>query len=118
MRRVTVLVVSVSLLVCGSVRQLPVMATSNGHNSETTTSGTTKQGIGMRSIAFSDVIQLKSLSTKREAQKVTEMVRFSPKKCGDTTVDLHVRTKVPASRKKGDEQVLYGRLRASSSLVY
>ena len=32
----------------------------------------------MGSIAFSDVILLKSLSTKREARKVTEMVRFSP----------------------------------------
>ena len=34
----------------------------------------------MGSVAFSDVILLKSLSTKREARKVTEMVRFSPKK--------------------------------------
>ena len=67
----------------------------------------------MGSVALSNVIQLKSLSMKCEARKVTEMVRFSPKKCGDTTVDLHVRTKVPAGRKKGNEQILYGRLRAS-----
>ena len=53
----------------------------------------------MGSVAFSDVILLKSLSMKREARKVTEMVRFSPKKCGDNTVDLHVRTRVPAGRK-------------------
>ena len=33
----------------------------------------------MGSVAFSDVILFKSLSTKREARKVTEMVRFSPK---------------------------------------
>ena len=71
----------------------------------------------MGSVAFSDVIQLKSLSKKREARKVTEMVRFSCTKKGDNTVDLHVRTKVPAGRKKGDEQMLYGRLHASSSLV-
>ena len=45
----------------------------------TTISVTTKQGIGMGSIAFSDVILLKSLLTKPEAQKVTEMVQFSPK---------------------------------------
>ena len=40
-----------------------------------------------------------SLLTKREARKVTDMVRFSPKKCGDNNVDIHVRTKVPAGRK-------------------
>ena len=74
------------------------MAASNGHKSETTSSIATKQGIGMGSIAFSDIILLKSLSTKHESRKVTEMVRFSPKKCGDNTVDLHVQTKVPAGR--------------------
>ena len=63
----------------------------------------------MRSVAFSNVIQLKSLLTKREAQKVTEMVRFPPKKCGDNTVDLHVRT---AGRQKGDEQILYDYVQA------
>ena len=57
--------------------QLPAMAASNGHKSETTSSIATKRGIGVESIAFSDVILLKSLLTKREARKVTEMVRFS-----------------------------------------
>ena len=72
------------------------MAASKGHKSETTSSIATKQGIGMGSIAFSDVILLKSLSTKHESRKITEMVRFS---CGDNTVDVHVQTKVPAGRK-------------------
>ena len=62
---------SVCQLVCQFVCQFPAMAASNGHKSETTSSITTKRGIGMGSIAFSDVILLKSLSTKREAQKVT-----------------------------------------------
>ena len=75
------------------------MAASNNHKSEMTSSITTKRGIGMGSVAFSDVILLKSLSTKREARKVMEMVLFFHKKCGDNTVDLHVRTKVPAGRK-------------------
>ena len=88
---VTVLVVSVDLSVC----QLPAMAASNGHKSETTSSIATKRGIGMGSIAFSDVILLKSLSTKYEARKVTEMVQ----KCGGNTTDLRVRSKVPAGRK-------------------
>ena len=70
---ITVLVVSLS--VC----RLPVMAALNSHKSETTSSITTKRGIGMGSIAFSDVILLKSLSMKREVRKVTEMVRFSQK---------------------------------------
>ena len=65
----------------------------------------------MGSIAFSDVIQLKSLFTKCKTQKVTEMVQ----KCGDNTVDLHVQTKVPAGTKKDDEQIW--RLHASSLLV-
>ena len=54
---------------------------------------------------------------KSEAPKVMEMVQFL--KSGDNTVDLHVWTKVLARRKKGDEQILYGRLHvcASSSLV-
>ena len=102
--------------VCGSVCQLAAMAASNGHKSETTSPIATKGGIGMESIAFSDVIQLKSLLTKREARKVTEMVQFSPKNV-KTTADLHVRSKVPAGRKQGDEQILYGRLHASSSLA-
>ena len=68
---VTVLVVSVDLSVC----QLPAMAASNGHKSETTSSIATKRGIGMGSVAFSDVMLLKSLSTKHEARKVTEMVQ-------------------------------------------
>ena len=55
--------------------------------------------MGRGSVAFSDVIQLKNLPTKCKARKVMETVRFSPKKCGDNTVDLHVRTKVPAGRK-------------------
>ena len=46
------------------------MAASNGHKSETTSSITTKRGIGMGSVTFSDVILLKSLSTKREARRV------------------------------------------------
>ena len=78
MRGVTVLVVSVSLSVC----QLPTMAASNGHKSETTSSITTIQGIGMGSVAFSDIIPLKSLSTKHEARKVTEMA-FSHKTISD-----------------------------------
>ena len=52
----------------------------------------------MGSIAFSNIVQLKSLSTKCKAQKVTEMVRFSQR---DNTIDLRVQTKVPAGRKKG-----------------
>ena len=79
MRRVTVLVVSVSRSVSLLVCQLPAMAVSNGHKSETRSSITTKRGIGMGSVAFSDVILLKSLSTKCEAHKVTEMVQFSQK---------------------------------------
>ena len=55
------------------------MAASNGHKSETRSSITTKRGIGMGSVAFSDVILLKSLSTKREAHNVMEIVQFSPK---------------------------------------
>ena len=43
------------------------VTTSNGHNSETTNSIITKRGTGMGSVAFSDVILLKSLSMKREA---------------------------------------------------
>ena len=101
MRRVTVLVVSVCVSVDLSVCQLPMMATSNGHNSETTSSIATKRGIGMKS---SDIIQLKGLSMKCEARKVLEMVQFS-KNCVHNTVDLHVRTKVPAGRKRGDEQI-------------
>ena len=62
-----------------SIRQLPAMTASNGHKSETTSSITTKRGMGMGSIAFSDIILLESLSTKREARKVTKMVQFSPK---------------------------------------
>ena len=74
MRGVTVLAVSQS--VSTYVSQLPAMAASNGHKSEMTSSITTKRGIGMGSIAFSDIILLKSLSMKHEARK---MVRFSPK---------------------------------------
>ena len=48
----------VCLSICQSVCQLPVMASSNGHKSETTSSITTKRGIGMGSVAFSDVIPL------------------------------------------------------------
>ena len=97
MHGVTLLIMSVDLSVCQCVS---LSVTRDGHfKSETTSSIATKQGIGMRSVAFSDVILLKSLSTKREARKVTEMVRFSPKKCRDNTVDLHVRSKVPACRK-------------------
>ena len=66
---------SVGLSVC----QLPAMAASNGHKSETRSSITTKRGIGMGSVAFSDVILLKSLSMERETHKVTEMVQFSQK---------------------------------------
>ena len=63
------------------------MATSNRHKSETTSSIiTTEQGVGMGSVAFSDVLLLESLSMEREAQKVTEMVRFSQKNCGDYIV--------------------------------
>ena len=47
------------------------MVASNGHNSETITSIATKRGIETGSVSFSDVIQLKSLSTKREAGKGT-----------------------------------------------
>ena len=68
----------------------------------------------MGGVAFSDVILLKSLLMKHEAQNVT--ATFT-KKYGGNTVDLHVWTKVPASRKAGNEQILYGRLRASSSLA-
>ena len=64
-----------------SVGQLPAMAASNGHNSMTS-SKTTKR------VA---VILLESISMKREA-------RDFHKKCGENTVDLHVRTKVPAGR--------------------
>ena len=60
---------SVDLSVC----QLGVMATSNSHKSETS-SIATKRGIGMGSVAFSDVILLKSLSMKYEAPEVMEMV--------------------------------------------
>ena len=74
MHGVTVLVVSVSQSVSLSVCQLPTMAASNGHKSETTSSITTKRGIGMGNAASSNVILLKSLLTKREAQKVTEIV--------------------------------------------
>ena len=95
--------------------QLHAMAASNGHKSETTSSITTKRGIGMGNVAFSDGILLKTLSTKREARKVTESCAIFTQKCGDNTVDLHVRKKVPAGRKWGDEQILYGR--ASSSLA-
>ena len=70
----------------------------------------------MGSVAFSDVILLKSLSTKREARKVLGNSAIFTKKCGDNTVDLHVRTKVPASRKY-DEQIVHGTLRARSSLA-
>ena len=68
MHRVMVLVVSVSLSVCVSVFQLLMMAASNGHNSETTSS---KTRIGMGSVAIFDVI---SLLMKHEARKVTEVV--------------------------------------------
>ena len=54
----------------------------------------TKQGIGIGSVAFSNIILFKSLSTKREARKVTEMVRFSQK-----NVEAIPWTKVPAGRK-------------------
>ena len=62
------LCLSVILSVCLSV-SLSVartMAASNGHKSS---SRTTKRGIGMGSVAFSDVILLKSLSTKHETKK-------------------------------------------------
>ena len=36
----------------------------------------------MGNIAFSDVIQLKSLLKKHDTRKVTEMVRFLPKNVG------------------------------------
>ena len=75
------------------------MAASNSHNSETTSALATKRGIGIGSIAFSDVILLKSLSTKLEAPKVGNGAIFA-KKCGDNTADLvHVWTKVPGGRK-------------------
>ena len=76
---VMVLVMSVCRSVILSVTL--AMAASNSHNSETTSSITTKRGIWMGSVAFSGVILLKSLSKKHEA-----------KKCGDNTVDLHVCT--------------------------
>ena len=96
------------------------MATPNGHNSQTTSSIATKRGIGLGSVAFSDVIQFKSLSMKREARKVTEMVRFSCTKKGNNTVDLYKCSNKGTMYQqvdKGDEQMLYGRLRASPSLV-
>ena len=64
-----------AVLVC----QFPVMAASIGRKSETTGSVTTKRGVGMGSVAFSNVILLKSLPTKHEARKVKEMVQFSQK---------------------------------------
>ena len=70
----------------------------------------------MGSVAFSDVVLPKSLSMKHEARKVMEMVRFSPKKCGDNTVDLHVWTKVPAGRKRAVNKCYMG-LHAYSSLA-
>ena len=52
------------------VCQLPAMAASNSHKSETTSSIATKQGIGMGSVAFSNIIPLKSLSMKCEAREM------------------------------------------------
>ena len=74
------------------------MAVSNGRNSEMPSSITTKQGIGMGCVAFSDLIQLKSLSTKCETQKSYGNGVIFTKKCGDNTVDLHGWTTVPAGR--------------------
>ena len=84
--------------VCQSICQFPMMAASNGHNSETSCIAT-KRGKGMGNVAFSDVILLKSLRTKREAREVTEMVGFSQRMCGDNTVDPHIWTTVLAGRK-------------------
>ena len=63
---------SVCLSVSQSVCQLPVMAASNSRNSEMARSIATKRSKGMGSVAFSDVILLKSLWMKREA-KLTYM---------------------------------------------
>ena len=68
-----VLVMSVCGSVSLSVCQLGAMAISNSHKSETS-SIATKRAIGMGSVAFSDVILLKSLSMKYEAPEVMEMV--------------------------------------------
>ena len=74
------------------------MAASNGRRSETRSSITTKRGIEMGSVAFSDVILLKSLSLKRSPKSYGNGA-ISPKKYGDNTVDLLVWTKEPAGRK-------------------
>ena len=95
-----VLFMSVSLFIC-----YPAMAASN---SDTISSITTKQGIGMGSVAFSDVILLKGLLTKHE--KV--MVIFT-KKCGDTHT-FGQRYQQVGNRVMNK---VYGRLHASSSLV-
>ena len=73
-------------------------------NSETRSSIATKRGV-----AFSDVFNSKAYRRNAKLEKLRKWGDFY-KKCGDNTVDRHVRTKVPAGRKKGDEQILYGRL--------
>ena len=55
------------------------MASSNGHKSETTSFITTKRDIGMGTEALHFPTTQK-LIEKREARKVTEMVRFSQEK--------------------------------------
>ena len=71
------------------------MAASNGRRSEIRSSITTKRGIGMGSVAFSDVILLKSLSMPKSYGNGA----IFTKKYGDNTVHLHVWTKEPAGRK-------------------
>ena len=85
-------------LSCLSVSQLVTVTLrwplSNSHNSETTSSIATKrQRDGKRCILRHCSTQ--KLMDEREARKVMEMGRLFKKKCGDNTIDLHVRTKVP-----------------------
>ena len=96
--------------VCQSVCQLPAIGTSSGHKSETTSSITTRRGIGMGSVGFSDIILLDEMRSPKNG------VIF-PNDCGENTVDLHVRTEVRTYQQVGNRAMLYGRLCASSSLA-
>ena len=96
--RVTLLIVCFSQSVCQSV-SYPRWPLQNGHNSETTSSITTKRGIGKGSIAFSAIILLKTLSTKCEAQGYGAIFT---RKSGDKHVQTGVGNRVMNKYYMGD----------------
>ena len=101
------------LSVSQSVSQSAVMAASNGHNSEMTSSIEINEAKGWEALHSPMLFHSKAYGRN---MKLENGAIFT-KKCGDKTVDLHVQTKVPAGRKAMNKYYYMGHLHASCSLA-